>query len=107
MLGSPVIDVAIGMTFIFLALSLIASAIQEILSSLVQSRPANLFNGIRSLFSGDLDLLEKLYLHGIVAGLYKDPPHDFGGKGKSLFPKLRNLLQPVLGIRLIGVEKSK
>jgi hypothetical protein len=32
MLGSPVIDVAIGMTFIFLALSLIASAIQEILS---------------------------------------------------------------------------
>jgi hypothetical protein len=107
MLGSPVIDVAIGMTFIFLALSLVASAIQEILSSLVQSRPANLFNGIRSLFSGDLDLLEKLYLHGIIAGLYKDPPHDFGGKGKSLFPKIRNLLQPVLGIRLIGVENSK
>jgi hypothetical protein len=107
MLGSPVIDVAIGMTFIFLALSLIASAIQEILSSLVQSRAANLFNGIRSLFSGDVDLLEELYLHGIIAGLYKDPPHDFGGKGKSVFPKIRTLLQPLLGIRLIGVDNSK
>lgn len=107
MLESPVIDVAIGMTFIFLSLSLIASALQEILSSLVQSRPANLFNGIRSLFSGNVDLLENLYLHGIIAGLYKDPPHDFAGKGKSLFPKIRNLLQPLLGIRLIGVDNPQ
>ena len=52
MLGSPILDVAIGMAFIYLLLSLIASAIQELLSSLVVSRSANLYNGIRSLLSG-------------------------------------------------------
>ena len=53
MFGSVVLDVAIGMAFVFLLLSLIASVIQEILASIVQARAANLQRGLRSLLSGD------------------------------------------------------
>ncbi|GAC1365697.1 MAG: hypothetical protein NVSMB3_14310 [Acidobacteriaceae bacterium] len=106
MLGSPILDVAVGMAFIYLVLSLIASVVQEILASLVQSRPANLYNGIRSLLSGNTDLLTKLYSHGLIAGLYRDPDHDFGGKGGSTLTRLRGLLQPVLGVPLIGIGKE-
>ena len=102
MLGSPILDVAIGMAFIYLLLSLIASAIQELLSSLVESRSANLYNGIRSLLSGDTTLLELVYAHGLIAGLYKNPRVDFAGFGRSSFARLRLALQPVLGIPRIN-----
>ncbi len=106
MLGSPILDVAIGMAFIYLLLSLIASAVQELLSSLVESRSANLYNGIRSLFSGDTQLLKLLYSHGLVAGLYKNPAVDFAGLGRSWFRRLRTALQPVVGIRRIAPSPS-
>ncbi len=102
MLGSPILDVAVGMAFIYLLLSLIASAIQELLSSLVESRSANLYNGIRSLLSGDTERLKKLYTHGLIAGLYKNPAQDFAGLGRSSFQWLRLRLQPVVGIARIA-----
>ncbi len=91
MLGSPILDLAIGMAFIYLLLSLIASVVQEIIASITQARAANLERGLHSLFSGDpLQLTEDgkpgklfvqaLYEHGLVRGLYQDPHHDFKGK---------------------------
>jgi hypothetical protein len=81
MLGSSILDVAIGMAFIYLLLSLIASTMQETIAALVQTRSANLEHGIRSLFSGgqleDGELLiDKIYNHGLVRGLYRDPAMD-------------------------------
>ncbi len=102
MLGSPILDVAIGMAFIYLLLSLIASAIQELLSSLVESRSANLYNGIRTLLSGDTTLLKLLYSHALIAGLYKNPAQDFAGLGGSSFTRLRTALQPIVGIARIA-----
>jgi hypothetical protein len=83
MLGSPVLDVAIGMAMVYLLLSLIASAFQEVLASLVQARSANLERGIRSLFSGDslttgTTLFAAIYDHGLIRGLYQDPTSDYG-----------------------------
>jgi hypothetical protein len=82
MFGSPILDVAIGMAFIFLLLSLIASALQEILASFLQSRAASLQRGLRSLFSNDkfnspTPLLTLIYDHGLVRGLYQDPEKDW------------------------------
>ncbi|MEO8869751.1 MAG: hypothetical protein ABI357_02840 [Granulicella sp.] len=81
MLGSSILDVAIGMAFIYLLLSLIASTVQEAIATLVQTRSANLEHGIRSLFSGgQLQngqlFIDKLYRHGLVRGLYQDPATD-------------------------------
>ena len=82
MFGSFILDVAIGMVFIYLLLSLVASGVNEILASIVQSRAANLERGLRSLFSGDsisagaLTLVDNIYNHGLIRGLYPDPTKD-------------------------------
>ena len=80
MLGSVVLDVAIGMAFVYLLLSLIATVAQEILAAFLQLRATNLLRGMRSLFSGDRlwdkDLTEAVYTHGLVRGLYSDPKMD-------------------------------
>ena len=77
MLSSSILDVAIGMAFIYLLLSLIASTIQEAIASLLQFRSANLERGIRSLFSdGALAdgtrFVDRVYRHGLVMGLYRE-----------------------------------
>jgi hypothetical protein len=80
MLGSVVLDVAIGMAFVYLLLSLIATVVQEILAAFLQLRSANLQRGLCSLFSGDSlwmgDLVDAIYNHGLVRGLYMDPGRD-------------------------------
>ena len=80
MFDTAVVDTAIGMVFMFLLMSLIASVVQELLSTFMQLRAANLQRGLQSLFSGDSlwgeDLVEMLYDHGLVRGLYRDPEVD-------------------------------
>ena len=89
MFGSSILDVAIGMAVVYLILSLIASVIQEAIAAVLQSRSANLLQGIHSLFSGDTgpngqSLLTALYDHGLIRGLYRDPIQDSsGGSDKS------------------------
>ena len=105
MFGSFILDVAIGMVFIYLLLSLVASGVNEILASIVQSRAANLVRGLRSLLSGDsieagaLTLVDNVYDHGLVRGLYPDPLKDLNDDsalGWSV--KLRLWLQKLVGI---------
>jgi hypothetical protein len=110
MFGSVVLDVAIGMVFVFLLMSLIASAVQEMLAAFMQLRAANLERGMRSLFSGDsigagLDLVDRVYNHGLVRGLYADPPRDTKGL-------ITTLQVPWRGLRLwlrkkIGIAPLK
>ena len=104
MFGSFILDVAIGMIFIYLLLSLVASGVNEILASIVQSRAANLERGLRSLFSGDsieegAELVDNIYDHGLIRGLYPDPEMDLHDK-KPLgwLTKLRLGLQKFLGV---------
>jgi hypothetical protein len=106
MFGSVVLDVAIGMAFVYLLMSLIASAVQEMLSAFMQLRAANLQRGLRSLFSGDsigstMDLVNSIYNHGLVRGLYLDPPRDTKGllaDFRMPLDGLRVWLRKVIGI---------
>src|SRR5208337_654121 len=97
MFGSVILDVAIGMAYIYLLLSLVASVINEALASLVQSRAANLQRGLRSLLSGDsieaggLSLVDNIYNHGLIRGLYQDPAIDL----KDLATNLKDLTTDV------------
>jgi hypothetical protein len=110
MLGSVVLDVAIGMAFVYLLLSLIASVVQEMLSAFMQLRSANLERGMRSLFSGDslnaeMDLVNGIYDHGLVRGLYSNPQTDSGVK-RSRFNTMMDSVR--LGTRrLIGINPDK
>ena len=74
MLGSKILEVAIGIIFVFLLVSMICSAIREGLESWLKSRAAFLDQGIREMLH-DRDavgIARSLYSHPLIYGLYLD-----------------------------------
>ncbi|HLO33957.1 MAG TPA: hypothetical protein VK249_32720 [Anaerolineales bacterium] len=71
MFGSSILEVAIGVAFIYLLLSLICTAINEFISALVNKRGENLFDGIKNLLNDPkfTGLAQQLYNHGLVDGI--------------------------------------
>jgi len=78
MFGSTIIDVAIGLIFIYFLLSMIASHINEFIAAIFNWRAKDLGNGIRNLL-GDPDLAAQVWNHPLVRGLAggteKKPSH--------------------------------
>jgi len=129
MLNSVILDVAIGMAFLYLLLSLIASVVQEVLATFMQLRPANLQRGMRSLLSGnsieaDADLVDNIYTHGLVRGLYSDPNMDLNPDSQqrnamdadqSTTAKLKRIVNKLSRVdwlrrllrKLIGIQPEK
>src|SRR5438067_9576368 len=73
MFGSATIDIAIGIVFVFLLVSLIASTINEIILSYLNMRGKDLLRGIKTLLN-DTDatgLVKKIYEHGQIFGLFE------------------------------------
>jgi len=71
MLGSSVLEVAIGVVFVYLLLSLVCTALNEGISSVINKRGKNLFEGVKNLLN-DPDftgLAQQVYHHGLVDGL--------------------------------------
>lgn len=74
MFGSGMLDVAIGIIFIYLFLSLICSIITEWVAGLRSLRAENLEVGIRKLLNNPNGngLAQKFYAHPLVKGITKD-----------------------------------
>ena len=75
MFNTSILDVAIGMVFIYLLLSLLCTATNEFIELLLKKRATDLERGIRELLSPDSpsgakDIVEKIYNHPLVNGLY-------------------------------------
>ncbi|HEV2861240.1 MAG TPA: hypothetical protein VGX48_09555 [Pyrinomonadaceae bacterium] len=72
MFGSSILEVAIGMVFIYLLMSLICSAVNEIAEAWFKNRATDLERGIRELFNqeGGRGLVEQFYRHPLISGLY-------------------------------------
>jgi hypothetical protein len=66
MFGSTILDVAIAIVFIYLLVSLVVSAINELIAALLKSRAKNLVKGIQAL-------LQDQSQNGWVARLYEHP----------------------------------
>lgn len=73
MLSSSFLDVAIGIVFVFLLLSLIASTINEIILSFFNMRGRTLLDGIKNLLDDPKaeGLVKEIYNQGQVYGLFK------------------------------------
>ncbi|MDX6501386.1 MAG: hypothetical protein QOG23_4646 [Blastocatellia bacterium] len=80
MFNSQILDVAIGMIFVYLLLSLMCSAANEIIESLLKKRAKHLEQGLRELLQNK-ELVAKVYNHSLVNGL-------FGGQYKPQSRKL-------------------
>jgi len=73
MFGSEIFEVVLSVVFIFLLLSLICSALTELIQAWLKLRSTDLEQGIRELL-GDREgkgLARKLYGHPLVYGLYR------------------------------------
>jgi hypothetical protein len=89
--SSAILDVAIGIAFVYLFLSLICSVVNEGIAAVLSLRSKNLVAGIDSLLSGTKlpdgrPVVELLYSHGLIRGLYKDPPADVIAKARAASP---------------------
>jgi hypothetical protein len=100
--GIPALDVAIGLSFIFLLLSLAASAVQEFIANLLSLRAKVLERGLRNMLADQTDapagsaavasvtvgpkrdLLFRVYTHPLIRSLYRE----------SWFPAGRTTLKP-------------
>ncbi|MDW5265928.1 MULTISPECIES: hypothetical protein [Acidobacteriaceae] len=91
MLNSTTLEVAIGMALVFLLVSLLCTAVNEIIADFLGTRASTLEKGITSLFTeGTMQvqgkdgsttlkpLVELLYEHGLIQSLY------LSGSGQSL-----------------------
>jgi hypothetical protein len=73
MLSSSFLDTAIGIVFVFLRLSLIASAVNEIILSKLSMRVQFLLRGLKTLLDDTTGtgLVSAIYNHGQVFGLFQ------------------------------------
>jgi hypothetical protein len=74
MFGSNTLEVAIGIVFVYLLLSLFCTAVNESIAATIQQRGKNLKAGLQNLLN-DPDftgLAQQLYSHGLVCGVSKD-----------------------------------
>jgi hypothetical protein len=68
-----VLDIAIGLIFIYLIASLLASELQELLSTLLQWRAKHLREAVQNLLAGGQGTQETDQLRGFVENVYSDP----------------------------------
>ena len=73
MFGSTLLDIAIGLIFVYLLLSLICSALNEIIEAWLKKRATDLERGIAELLLDrqGTGLVKQLYKHPLVSGLFK------------------------------------
>ena len=71
MFGSSILEAAIAVLFVYLLLSLMCTALNEGIASLVQKRGKNLFEGIKNLLNDPTftGLAQQVYNHGLIGGI--------------------------------------
>jgi hypothetical protein len=71
MFGSAILDTAIGLIFVFLVVSLVVSAANELLAAMFRWRAQNLLLGIRGLLQDPAmtGLVTRFYEHPLIEGL--------------------------------------
>jgi hypothetical protein len=76
MFGSTILDVAVAIVFIYLLLSLVVSAINELIAALLKSRAENLVKGIQALLQdpSQTGWVARLYEHPLIESL--SPPNS-------------------------------
>jgi hypothetical protein len=69
MFGSQVLEVVVGLTLIYLVLSIGCSGVKEVLAAMLSLRAKTLENGIRNMLkNGPTDYTAKLFAHPLIQG---------------------------------------
>jgi hypothetical protein len=101
MFNSNVLDVAIGLVFLFLLLSLVCSAANELIEMAFKNRAKDLENGIAELIGDPTKttaFLKAIYEHGLVNGLYRGS-YSPGAKNLPSYIPAENFALAILSVR--------
>ena len=84
MSGANAIEVAIGMVFVYLVLSLTVTALQELLDAVMKLRASHLAKGVEKLLGSTK--AEAFFDHPIIAALSPDKWFGKGTRRPSYLP---------------------
>ncbi|MFO1037540.1 MAG: hypothetical protein U1E45_11890 [Geminicoccaceae bacterium] len=101
MLSNPMLDVAIGLIFLYLLLSIIVTVLQEFLSSFLRLRNANLVKAIAELVGKTKEDKAEFFRHALIAPLFRGEVDDATGIPKlppAYIPR-RNFALAVLDLQ--------
>lgn len=104
MFGSEILDVGIGLIFLFLLLGLFCSVVNELIARLAALRSSTLKTGIRNLLDGEDSKGNKLshefYNHPLIKGLYRTGWFDkiFKREGKPSYIPARTFAITLMDI---------
>src|SRR5215471_3393478 len=92
MFNTAIVDVAMGMVFVYLLLSLMCSAANELIELWLKNRATDLERGLRELLQ-DPDgsgLVQKVYNHPLISGLFEgDYQKVTLGMGKRMMGRVK------------------
>jgi hypothetical protein len=93
MFGSTILDVAIGLVFVFLLCSLVASAVREGIEAWTKTRASQLEAGLREIlrYKDGKQLLQQFYDHPLISALYQGPYNPASKRTASTLFKGSNL----------------
>jgi hypothetical protein len=103
--STAIVDVAIGIAFVYLFFSLICSVVNEAIAGFLSLRAKNLVAGITSLFSESKtadgkQFVQAIYEHGLVRGLFKDPTPAAAGALAAIPAELSKAAQRLKKVSL-------
>ena len=88
MFGSEILDVAIGIIFVFLVVSLICSVVNEIIAGFTKWRASDLERGLKEMLQDPegTKIIPDLYNHPLINSLFKGKYKSHGWKLPSYIP---------------------
>ncbi|HEX2090862.1 MAG TPA: hypothetical protein VHG28_00615 [Longimicrobiaceae bacterium] len=98
MFGLEILDIIIGLFFVYLLLSLVCTAINEYIAALLNLRGRHLVQGIQRLLedTGETDVSGKFFEHRLIRSLYA--PSLWGGKRKPSYIPARTFAMALLDV---------
>ncbi len=104
MFGSEILDVALGMVFVFLLLSLVASAVRETFESFIRARAVHLERGLKEMLDDPdgsgltKELFEHPLMFSLVRGTYNPKRNRFFGANLPTYIPARTFAVTLLDI---------
>jgi len=98
--NSTVLDVAIGLAFVYLLLGLFCTTVNEWIAGILNTRAKNLREGIRGLLDaqplGNSQFLEAFYQHPLVSGMMQGGKHPSYLPGRTFATAIMDLVTPTV-----------
>ncbi|MBD2433428.1 MULTISPECIES: hypothetical protein [Fischerella] len=103
-----ILDVVIGLIFIYLMLSLLASEIQELIATVFQWRAEHLKKSIEILLAGDVDSAEEAHVIQLANRIYDNPlVKNINQEAKGLFVTIPRKITWAIGSLYRMVKKPR